>query len=74
MGRSDAPHCQLFHVLSEVGQFHIALASQRVVHSEGCRQIMTGLTHLSNLQVVPKQLLVVRMRAVLDDGSCSELS
>ena len=57
----------LFHIFREICQFHIALASQRVVHSERSRQVMTGLTHLRDLQVIPQQLLVVRMCTVLDD-------
>ena len=58
----------LFDVFSKVGKLHVALACQRVVHGEGGRQIVTGLTHLRNLQVVPKQLLVVGVSAVFDDA------
>ena len=58
----------LLGVLSEVCQLHVTLASQRVVHSEGSSQVMTGLTHLRDLQVIPKQLLLVRMSTVLDDA------
>ena len=32
---------------------------------------MTGLTHLGDLQVIPQQLLVVRMCTVLDDRLCT---
>ena len=61
----------LLNILREVGQLHVALASQRVVHSEGGGQVMTCLTHLGDLQVVPQQLLVVGMCTVLDDGLCA---
>ena len=61
----------LLYIFRKVRQFHVALASQRVVHSESSRQVMTGLTHLGNLQVIPQQLLIVRMCTVLDDGLCT---
>ena len=47
---------------------HVALASQRVVHGEGGSEVVTSLTHLRNLQVVPQQLLVVGVCTVLDDA------
>jgi len=58
----------LLYVLREVRELHVTLASQRVVHGEGCRQVVTRLTHLGNLQVVPQELLVVGMCTVLDDA------
>ena len=36
----------LLHILCEVGQVHIALACQRVVHGEGGSEVMACLTHL----------------------------
>ena len=68
---------RLLHILCEIGQVHVALASQRVVHGEGGRQVVARLAHLGELQVVPKQLLVVRMCTVLDDdfgALCGALS
>ena len=32
---------------------------------------MTGLSHLRNLEVIPQQLLVVRMCTILDDALCT---
>ena len=32
---------------------------------------MTGLTHLRDLQVIPQQLLVVRMSTVLNNALCT---
>ena len=61
------PLSSLFNILREVGQLHVTLASQRVVHSEGSGQVVTGLAHLGNLQVVPQQLLVVGVCTVLYD-------
>ena len=58
----------LLDVLCKVRQLHVTLAGQRVVHGEGCRQVMTGLSHLGNLQVVPQELLVVGVCTVLDDA------
>ena len=58
----------LLYILCKVGQVHVALASQRVVHGEGGGEVVTGLTHLRNLQVVPQQLLVVGVCTVLDDA------
>ena len=62
------PHFLLFDVFCEVCQLHVALARQRVVHGEGGRQVVTRLSHLRDLQVVPQQLLVVGMSTVLDDA------
>ena len=36
----------LLNIFREIGQFHVTLASQRVVHGEGSRQVVTRLTHL----------------------------
>ena len=36
----------LLHILCEVGQVHIALACQRVVHGEGGSEVVACLTHL----------------------------
>ena len=57
----------LFHIFCEVRQLHVTLASQGVVHGEGSGQVVTGLTHLRDLQVVSQQLLVVGMSTVLDN-------
>ena len=61
----------LFNIFREVCQLHVALASQCVVHSEGGGQVMTGLSHLRNLEVIPQQLLVVRMCTILADALCT---
>ena len=58
----------LFHIFCEVSQVHVALTSQGVVHSEGSSQVVTGLSHLGDLQVIPQQLLVVGVSSVLDDA------
>ena len=57
----------LLHILGEVGEVHIALAGQRVVHSESCRQVVVRMTAHGNLQVVVEQRTVVGMCAVVDD-------
>ena len=62
---------KLFHVLSEIGQVHVALACQCVVHGESGGQIMVGMTALGNLQVIPQQLFVVGVSTVLDDALCA---
>ena len=41
------------------------------MHSEGCRQVVTGLSHLGNLQVIPQQLLIVWVSTLLDDLLCT---
>ena len=46
---------------------HIALAGQRVVHSESCRQVVVRMTAHGNLQVVVEQRTVVGMCAVVDN-------
>ena len=58
--------CPLY-VLSEFGQVHVTLLGQSLMQGECLLQCMAGLTLLGNLQVVPHELLVVRMHAVLDD-------
>ena len=50
---------------------HVALTSQRVVHSEGCCQTMAGVTACAQLQVFAQQRLVVGMSTVLDDELCT---
>src|SRR5574344_2687206 len=56
-----------FDVFAEVCQAHITFARQRVVHGESCRQIMVSLSAFGNLKIIPKQLLVIRMSAVLNN-------
>lgn len=58
--------CPLY-VLSEFGQVHVTLLGQSLMQGECLLQCMAGLTLFGNLQVVPHELLVVRMHAVLDD-------
>ena len=58
--------CPLY-VLSEFGQMHVTLLGQSLMQGECLLQCMAGLTLFGNLQVVPHELLVVRMHAVLDD-------
>ena len=60
-----------FDIFREISQTHIAFAADRIVHGEGCRQVMVSLSALGYFQVVPKQLLVVGMYAILDDALCS---
>ncbi len=55
------------NVFCIVGQAHVALAAQCVVHGKGAGQTMAGVTAGAQFEVVPKQLLVVGMCALLDD-------
>ena len=59
--------CPLY-VLSEFGQVHVTLLGQSLMQGECLLQCMAGLTLFGNLQVVPHELLVVGVHAVLDDA------
>ena len=56
---------------SELCQVHVALLSQGLVEGKSFVQGVTGLTLLGNLEVVPHELLVVGVHAVLDDALCA---
>ena len=47
---------------------HVTLAGQRVVHGEGGGEAMACMAAGSQFQIVPKQLLIVGVSTVLDDG------
>lgn len=52
----------------EFCQMHVALLSQGLVQGKSLVKCVAGLTLLGNLEVIPHELLVVRMYAVLDDA------
>lgn len=52
----------------ELGQVHVALLGQSLVQCKGFVESVAGLTLLGNLEVVPHELLVVGVNAVLDDA------
>lgn len=56
-----------FHI-SELCQTHIALFGQSLVESESLIQSMAGMTFPRHLKVVPHELLVIGMHAVLNYG------
>lgn len=45
---------------------HIALAAQRVVHSECCRQTVACVASCCDAQIFAEQRTVVRMSAIID--------
>ena len=53
---------------AEVHLVHVALLDEGVVECVGGSEVVPRLTLLRNLEVVPEELLVVRMCAVFDDG------
>ena len=61
----------LFHVFRIVGKVHVALAHEGVVECEGCGEVVVGLSALCYLQVIPQQLLIVGVSAVLYDALCA---
>jgi len=52
----------------ELGQVHVALLGQGLVQGKGFVESVAGLTLLSYLEVIPHELLVVGVHAVLDDA------
>ena len=52
----------------ELGQVHVALLGQGLVEGKCFVQSVAGLTLLGNLEVIPHELLVVGVNAVLDDA------
>ena len=52
----------------ELGKVHVALLGQGLVEGKGFVKCVAGLTLLSNLEVIPHELLVVRVNAVLNDA------
>ena len=53
---------------AEVHLVHVALLDESVVECVGGSEVVPRLTLLRDLEVVPEELLVVRMCAVFDDG------
>ena len=58
----------LLHQLAPVGEAHIALLHERLMHAEGCTQVVAGMTLGGVVQIIPQQLAVVGVCTVLDDG------
>ena len=52
----------------ELGQVHVALLGQGLVEGKGFVEGVAGLTLLGYLEVIPHELLVVGVHAVLDDA------
>ena len=50
---------------------HVALAEESVVECECGREFVRCLSLVCNLEIVPQQLFVVGMSAVLNDGLCA---
>ena len=63
--------CHLFHVLSIIREMHVTLTDESVMERECCRQVVMCLTALCNLELIPQELLVIGMSAVLDDALCT---
>ena len=55
-------------LLLEFCEVHVALLGECLVQGKGFVESVAGLTFLGNLEVIPHELLVVRMHAVLDDA------
>lgn len=51
-----------------IGEAHVAFLEEHLVHAQGGGEAVAGLPLGGNLQVIPKELLVVGVGAVLDDG------
>ncbi len=52
----------------EFGQVHVALLSQGLVQGKGFVESVAGLSLLGYLEVIPHELLVIRVHAVLDNA------
>lgn len=52
----------------ELGQVHVTLLGQGLVQGKGFVESVAGLTLLGYLEVIPHELLVIRVHAVLDDA------
>ena len=57
----------LLHVLCEVGEVHIALATESVVECECAWEVVVCLTASSYLEVIAEQWAIVRVSTVFDD-------
>ena len=53
---------------SELSQVHVTLLGQGLVEGESFVQSVAGLTFLGNLEVVPHELFVVGVHAVLNNA------
>ena len=56
------------HQLAPVGEAHVALLHECLVHAEGGTQVVAGVALGGVVQVVPQELAVVGVCTVLDDG------
>ena len=52
----------------ELSQVHVTLLGQGLVEGKGFVKCVAGLTLLGNLEVIPHELLVVGVHAVLNDA------
>ena len=52
----------------ELGEMHVALLGEGLVEGKGFVQSVAGLALLGYLEVIPHELLVVGVHAVLDDA------
>ena len=52
----------------ELSQVHVTLLGQGLVEGKGFVKGVAGLTLLGNLEVIPHELLVIRMHTVLNDA------
>ena len=62
--KGSVPNCTVL----EFCKVHVALFGQGFVQGKSFVQSVAGLTLLSNLEVIPHELLVVRVHAVLNDA------
>ena len=58
----------LLRQLAPVGEAHVALLHECLVHAEGGTQVVAGVALGGVVQVVPQELAVVGVCTVLDDG------
>lgn len=54
--------------LAPVGQSHIALAQKSIMHTKCCTHIVAGLSLGREMQVIPQELTIVGVSAILNDG------
>lgn len=54
--------------LAPVGETHVALLHECLVHAEGSTQVVAGVALGGVVQIVPQELAVVGVCTVFDDG------
>ena len=65
--RINRTHLYLLHVLCEVGEVHIALATESVVECECAGVVVVGRTASSYLEVFAELWAIVRVSTGFDD-------